>query len=146
MFEYVKKIPILSVIEYYGLPLKKGYLLCPFHNEKTPSAKIYEEENTGYCFGCHKIFDSIELVRKFENLNFEKAIFFLYQNFTTKHTNNIKKNKNISLYKTLNNELRNIFKNNNSNIKMFKIAQLIDINAENNLLILKLYASILRMV
>jgi len=28
--------------------------LCPFHQDKNPSLKVYESTGTFYCFGCHK--------------------------------------------------------------------------------------------
>jgi DNA primase len=143
----VKNIPIMEVIGYYDLDVKKGYLLCPFHNEKTPSAKIYEDTNTIYCFGlCQRHFDSIDIVRKMENFSFEKAVLFLYQNFVDKIFVKIKDTKNLSLYKRLNDEFRNIIMESKKNRKkIMKMMQTVDLNAENNLLILKIYKNILRL-
>lgn len=40
-----------TVAEGYGLKVNRsGMCLCPFHSEKTPSAKIYED--SFHCFGC----------------------------------------------------------------------------------------------
>lgn len=41
--------------EYIGLRINRaGFCCCPFHNERTPSLKIYDESNSWYCFGCHR--------------------------------------------------------------------------------------------
>lgn len=35
-------------------PNRAGYICCPFHNEKTPSLKIYPDGSGWHCFGCHR--------------------------------------------------------------------------------------------
>ena len=54
IFNQIKNIlEITSVIEYYGVSInRKGFASCPFHQEKTPSFKVYDENF--YCFGCGK--------------------------------------------------------------------------------------------
>lgn len=40
-----------DVARFYGLQINRsGMALCPFHEEKTPSLKIYDDHY--YCFGC----------------------------------------------------------------------------------------------
>ena len=44
-------LDIRQVLEYYGVQLNsKNFALCPFHQERTPSFKAYD--NTFHCFGC----------------------------------------------------------------------------------------------
>lgn len=45
VFEQVKSaIDMRTVAEGYGLEISRvGMALCPFHNERTPSAKIYPD-------------------------------------------------------------------------------------------------------
>ena len=40
-----------EVARFYGFePNRSGFICCPFHTEKTPSLKLYE--NSFHCFGC----------------------------------------------------------------------------------------------
>jgi len=52
----VSGIDILSLAQYTGVSIKKSGRLyaaiCPFHNEKTPSLRLYPTTNSFYCFGC----------------------------------------------------------------------------------------------
>ena len=46
----------------YGIEInRRGYCLCPFHAEKTPSMHIMEKGY--YCFGCGEGGDHIKFVR-----------------------------------------------------------------------------------
>ena len=149
LLDYVKKISVMDVIEYYDFKLKDGFILCPFHEEKTPSAKIYEETNDGFCFGCRKKFDTIELVKKMEDKTFEDAVNFLYNIFASKIiTKNEQKNKvDVSLFIKLNEELRSLFQivkgDKEKRKKVIKVMETIDLHAEDNVLILKLYQILL---
>ena len=52
-------------------------LNCPFHNDKTPSMKIYPETNTWTCFSSNCTAgtgDQIEMIQKQDNLNKHQAI------------------------------------------------------------------------
>ena len=53
---------IQNIIDRYGYKPKKGFISCPFHNEKTPSLRIYTDTNTFYCFGCGMGGDVISFV------------------------------------------------------------------------------------
>ena len=48
--------------------------LCPFHNEKTPSFNVNDEDGYYHCFGCGAHGDSISFIRNFENKSFMEAI------------------------------------------------------------------------
>jgi len=42
---------IKDVLAHYGISINKNkHINCPFHEDKTPSMKVYEETNTVYCF------------------------------------------------------------------------------------------------
>ena len=61
-----------ELCQVYGVDLRQkssGLMigLCPFHSEKTPSFTIYLNNNSFYCFGCHKGGDSIHLLKLFTN-------------------------------------------------------------------------------
>lgn len=52
-----------TVAEGYGLHIdRSGMCLCPFHSEKTPSAKVYSHNI--YCFGCGTSADVIGFTQK----------------------------------------------------------------------------------
>ena len=51
--------------------------LCPFHNEKTPSFTVNQENGRYYCFGCQATGDSIEFLREIDNLDFVAAVEML---------------------------------------------------------------------
>jgi len=72
IFNRIKNIlDIKQVLEYYGISVNsKGFALCPFHQEKTPSFKVYAD--SFYCFGCRENGTVIDFVmRYFRTTNIE---------------------------------------------------------------------------
>ena len=69
VFEQVKSaVDMKTVAEGYGLYINRaGMCLCPFHDEKTPSAKIYPDAL--HCFGCGEHVDVISFTQKMFNLD-----------------------------------------------------------------------------
>lgn len=68
IFEEVKAaVDINTAAEYYGLNVRKDTALCPFHNEKTASMKLYHDHF--YCFGCGEHGDVIKLTGKLLGLS-----------------------------------------------------------------------------
>lgn len=61
LFETVKAVVTTrEAAERYGLPVSQGGMaICPFHPDKTPSMKLYEDHF--YCFGCGAHGDVIDL-------------------------------------------------------------------------------------
>lgn len=67
------RLTMREVLERYGYePNNKGFMCCPFHNEKTPSMKVYEKDY--HCFGCGEHGDIVTFVQKFFNLSFQEAL------------------------------------------------------------------------
>ena len=67
------RLTMRKVLEHYGYePNKKGFACCPFHNEKTPSMKIYDKDY--HCFGCGEHGDVITFVQKLFNLPFQETL------------------------------------------------------------------------
>lgn len=67
-------VPMRDVLERYGVAVNRaGYALCPFHDEKTPSLKVYDKTNSYYCFGCGKGGDPVRFVRDLFGLSFRDA-------------------------------------------------------------------------
>lgn len=68
---------ILDVVGSYVSLKKKGkryWACCPFHQEKTPSFSVSQEDGLYYCFGCHAGGDVFSFVEKMENLSFTEAV------------------------------------------------------------------------
>lgn len=68
--------PIASVIEQHiALRRKGGKLegLCPFHDERTPSFKIYEKDERYHCYGCGAHGDVFDFLQHMEGLDIRAA-------------------------------------------------------------------------
>ena len=75
-----EQLSIQDVLAHYGYAINKNkHINCPFHDDKTPSMRVYEETNTVYCFSgnCEthgKSLDVIEFVKLKEGISKHKAI------------------------------------------------------------------------
>ncbi len=68
-------LSIETVLKHYGLtPNKTNHVCCPFHDDKTPSLKIYHETNTYNCFGCDANGDVIQFIQDKENCTKHEAL------------------------------------------------------------------------
>ncbi|MGH1339800.1 MAG: toprim domain-containing protein [Aureispira sp.] len=78
--EIKERLSIVQVLAYYGLKMNRNkHICCPFHEDKTPSMRVYEETNTVYCFSgnCRlegKSLDVIEFVQQKEGCSKHEAI------------------------------------------------------------------------
>ena len=78
--EIKERLNIVQALAHYGLKMNRNkHINCPFHEDKTPSMKVYEETNTVYCFSGNcshsgKSMDVIELVQQLEKCNKHEAI------------------------------------------------------------------------
>lgn len=71
--DIVALVSMSEAMELYGCEVgSKGFSLCPFHREKTPSMKIYRDHY--HCFGCGESGDVISFVMKLFRLNFCDAL------------------------------------------------------------------------
>jgi len=71
------RISLSSIIGKRVKLIKKGRRysgLCPFHNEKTPSFSVNDEEGYYHCFGCGAGGDAITYLRETEGLDFTEAV------------------------------------------------------------------------
>lgn len=76
------KTDILDILSGYVRPVKAGNrykALCPFHQEKTPSFVISQENQTYHCFGCGKGGNIFTFIMEKENLSFPESVRFLAQ-------------------------------------------------------------------
>lgn len=71
------KILISEELEKKTKVIKKGkdlWCCCPFHNEKTPSCKINDEQGSFYCFGCGAKGDIFTIYQDLFNYTFLDAV------------------------------------------------------------------------
>lgn len=83
LYQLKQKNNIVSIIgKYVHLERKGGryWACCPFHNEKTPSFSVSEDEGFFYCFGCKESGDVISFIMKYESCDFPEAIEILAKN------------------------------------------------------------------
>jgi len=83
LYQLKQKNNIVSIIgKYIRLERKGGkyWACCPFHNEKTPSFTVSEDEGFFYCFGCKESGDVISFVQKYESCDFSEAVEILAKN------------------------------------------------------------------
>lgn len=61
--EIKRRVKIRDVLKRYGgmEPDRKGFCRCPLHNERTASFRLYEGNNSFYCYGCGQGGDVIKL-------------------------------------------------------------------------------------
>ena len=76
------QINMIDICKTYGFNVQRGnFICCPFHNEKTPSLKLYDGNRGFYCFGCGEHGSVIDFVMRYFNLDFPKAISKLNDDF-----------------------------------------------------------------
>lgn len=74
IFEQIKSsVNLIHVAKYYGIEVNRsGFTSCLFHNERTPSMKLYPDHF--HCFGCGKSGDVIALAaQRFRISQFDSA-------------------------------------------------------------------------
>lgn len=81
--ERVLQIPLIEIAKPHLEQLKqignKWFARCPFHNEKTPSFYIFED-NRYKCFGaCGEYGNAINFIQKFYDFSFPEAVKFLLE-------------------------------------------------------------------
>ena len=83
-YEEVKqRLSMRQVAERYGCRVnRRGTCLCPFHTDKHPSLKIYENDKGYFCFACGSGGDVIKFVGELFNLRNEEACKKLIEDFS----------------------------------------------------------------
>lgn len=73
--EIKQQLSIESVVQHYNIKINNNkQCLCPFHQDKTPSLKIYPETNSYHCFGCGKSGDTIQFIQDKQGLTKHESI------------------------------------------------------------------------
>lgn len=89
MDEIIKStLSMRDVVEMYGFDVNRGgFIICPFHTEKTASLKIYSEPGKGfYCYGCGIGGSVIDFVMLLFNIPFRAALVRLNADFQLRLT------------------------------------------------------------
>ncbi|WP_303800206.1 CHC2 zinc finger domain-containing protein [Ruminococcus flavefaciens] len=81
IFDEVKSlVDVPTAARSYGVEVSRGNMaLCPFHRERQPSCKLYEDYY--YCFGCQAHGDVIKLVQELFGLTPIEAVKQLNSDF-----------------------------------------------------------------
>lgn len=69
--EIKKTVSMFEIIKRYGVTTNKGMAVCPFHEDKNPSMKIYQ--NSFFCFSCGAHGDVIDFVMMMDDVDFRTA-------------------------------------------------------------------------
>jgi len=72
-----------SVLNMYGLQVKRGFCQCPFHKgDREPSMKVYKDSY--HCYGCGANGDIFTFVQEYEGVDFKTAFQKLGGNYRYK--------------------------------------------------------------
>lgn len=74
-FRVKESVTMQQAVEHCGISVnQKGLAMCPFHQDKHPSLKIYPNGKGFYCFACGAGGDQIKFVARYHDIgNYEAA-------------------------------------------------------------------------
>lgn len=76
------QISMIDICEKYGYTRNKSdFIPCPFHEDKTPSLKIYDNKKGFYCFSCNFGGSPIDFIMKLFDLDFRSAVYRITYDF-----------------------------------------------------------------
>lgn len=79
------RISMFEICEMYGIEVRRNFVSCPFHHEKTASLHV---NNKFYkCFGCGAGGNAIHFVERLFNLSFRDTVIKLDNDFALGLTN-----------------------------------------------------------
>lgn len=73
---------IFDVFDLFNVSYKgrvKQQLNCPFHADPTPSARVYPETDTFYCFQCHTPHNTISIASALSGLRYGETLDYLVE-------------------------------------------------------------------
>ena len=70
--EQAEIVPIMQ--RFMEIQNPRRSIRCPFHEDRSPSLKIYERTNSFYCFGCQIGGSPIDFVMKMQACDFKEAV------------------------------------------------------------------------
>lgn len=78
----LKRIPVIDVASALGIELGHGAKIrCFIHEDHNPSLVFFKDSNRWHCFGCGVGGDTIELVKRYLDVDFKEALDWLRQRF-----------------------------------------------------------------
>ena len=83
ILQHVDLFDLADKYGFYSGPRLETFILCPFHSEDTPSARLYQD-GLLFCFGCNKMYDPISFVMGIEDLRYKEAIKWLEKEYDFK--------------------------------------------------------------
>ena len=81
VLDELSQVSILEVAQDLGLEVNRNRMVCPFHEENTPSLVLYPHTNSFYCFGCAKTGNSITLFSEIRQLSIKDTIQTMAQTY-----------------------------------------------------------------
>jgi hypothetical protein len=69
-----RAVPIMDVAAMLGIEHKRGWAVCPFHADSSPSLHLNPKKQAAFCNPCGKSWDAIALVMDYRNLTFPEAV------------------------------------------------------------------------
>ena len=80
--KFIDRVTMYDLAERYGFQINKGgFMKCPFHQDDSPSLKIYEGKGGFYCFGCNKGGTVIQFVMDYFKISYMDALKKLDSDF-----------------------------------------------------------------
>lgn len=78
------RLDIFAIAERYGYGWggsigRPQQVHCPLHNDSTPSARVYPDSNSGYCWTCQESFGPTRLAAEAEGIHIYAAARLLAQ-------------------------------------------------------------------
>ncbi len=75
--EFKARLPLVDIVGRHVRLARRGNRhqgLCPFHQEKSPSFYVFEDQGNYHCFGCGAHGNAIDFVMAIEGLPFAEAL------------------------------------------------------------------------
>ena len=78
-----KHVTIFEVLRSMGLDYEEAtqQIKCPFHDDHSPSARVYADQNKIYCFTEHRSWDVIDAAQTLQSCGLPDAVAWLEQEF-----------------------------------------------------------------
>ncbi len=75
--DFKARLPLVDIVARHVRLIRRGNRhqgLCPFHQEKSPSFFVFEDQGNYHCFGCGAHGTAIDFIMQIEGLDFGEAL------------------------------------------------------------------------
>lgn len=76
------EVDILEVYNVFAGSTTRRQVICPFHDDHSPSAKCYEDTNKFFCFTCGISLGVFDFVRRINNWSYQYTIEYFKTNYS----------------------------------------------------------------